>query len=50
MIASLVVCCPLSQPLLPIPVEQVPPGYAPFTFGQRVGAVVRNGEPRRPDA
>lgn len=25
--------------------QKVPPGYAPFTFGQRVGAVVRNGEP-----
>lgn len=23
--------------------QKVPPGYAPFTFGQRVGAVVRNG-------
>ena len=25
---------------------QVPPGYAPFSIGQRVGAVVRNGESR----
>ena len=23
--------------------QKVPPGYAPFSFGQRVGAVVRNG-------
>lgn len=24
--------------------QKVPPGYAPFTAGQRVGAVVRNGK------
>ncbi len=24
--------------------QKVPPGYAPFTMGQRVGAVIRNGE------
>ena len=25
--------------------QKVPPGYAPFSLGQRVGAVVRNGAP-----
>ncbi len=37
-------CCVFSCSSTPTRPEQVPPGYAPFTFGQRVGAVVRNGE------